>query len=157
MTRHRRGESHPLHQQYVPFLLRHGDGDVTTELRRHKATHIVTTPHIAYGWRWSNQYLTTIKRRLIGGFPQARLADVINRTRSTSPGNRRTTQFFYKSDLSLSMTLKTEEDIFFRWSCILYIQERINEICGSRIYACVSLALQLFICIHSVFDQTTWK
>jgi hypothetical protein len=54
-----------------------------------------------------------MKRSLIGGFPHARLADVINRTRPTGLGNRRTTQFSYKSDISLSMMLKTEEDIFF--------------------------------------------
>jgi hypothetical protein len=55
----------------------------------------------------------TMKRSLIGGFPQAPLAGVINQTHPTGPGNRRTTQFFYKSNLSLSMTLKMEDDIFF--------------------------------------------
>jgi hypothetical protein len=54
-----------------------------------------------------------MKRSLIRGFPHARLADIINQTRPTGPGNRRTMQFSYKSGLSLSMTLKTEEDIFF--------------------------------------------
>jgi hypothetical protein len=39
---------------------------------------------------------------------------------------------FYKSD-SLNMTLKTEDIV--HWSCILYIQERINEIYGSKMCA----------------------
>jgi hypothetical protein len=33
--------------------------------------------------------------------------------RPTGPGNQRTTQFFYKLDLSLSMTLKMEDELFF--------------------------------------------
>ena len=61
------------------------------------------------------------KRSLIGGFPQARLADVINQTRPTGPGNQRTTQFSYKSDLSLSMTLKTEEVCVFMCLSVHYI------------------------------------
>jgi hypothetical protein len=61
-----------------------------------------------------------MKRSLIIGFPHARLADVINRTRPTGPGNRRTKQFSYKSDFSLSMMQKMEEDVFFidHVSCI---------------------------------------
>jgi hypothetical protein len=73
-------------------LLRRGDGDVMTELRRHKVTHIAITPYIAYGWQQSIEYLMTIKRSLIGGFPQARLAGVINRLHPIGPGNYWTTQ-----------------------------------------------------------------
>jgi len=50
-------------------------------------------------------------------FPQAHLADVIKWTRPTGSGDWRTTQNFYKSDLSVSLTLKTEEYIF---SLIMY-------------------------------------
>jgi len=99
------------------LLLRRGDGDVTTKFWRHKVTHNYYAIYRIWLWRRSIKYLMTINRSLIGGFPQARLAYVINRTRLTGPRNRRTTQFLYKSDLSLSMTLKTEEDIF---SLIMY-------------------------------------
>lgn len=74
-------------------LLPRGDGNVTTELWWRKATHIVSMPYIACGWWRAVKYLTTIKRSLIGGFLQARLADIINQTRPTGLGNRRTTQF----------------------------------------------------------------
>jgi len=94
-------------------------------------------------WRWPI-YLTTIKRRLIGGFPQARLADVINRTRPIGPGNRRTTQFLYKSDLSLSMTLKTEEDIFSLIMYFVYSRKKEWNMWFSNMCACVSLALHYF-------------
>jgi len=74
------------------LLLRRGDGDGTTKFRRDKVTHNYYAVYCIWLWR-QPIYLTTIKRSLIGGFPQARLANVINRTRLTGPENRQTTQF----------------------------------------------------------------
>jgi hypothetical protein len=86
---------------------------------------------------------------------QARLADVINRTRQTGPGNRRTTQFSYKSDISLSMTLKTEGNIFFvdHVFCI-FKKELMKYVVLECVHVSVLYYIILFICLHSVFDQT---
>jgi hypothetical protein len=132
------------------LLLRRGNGNVVTEFRRHKATH----NHYAVYHIWLRRrliYLTTIERSLIGGFPQARLADVINRTRPTGPGNRRTTQFSLQVRPLLKHDAEDGRRQFFRWSCILYIQERINEICGSRICVHVSpLHYIIFLCLRPI-------
>jgi hypothetical protein len=73
-------------------LLWRGNDDVMIELRRHKATHIITTPYIAYGWWRAIKYLMTIKCSLIRGFLQARFTDVINRPRPIGPENQWTMQ-----------------------------------------------------------------
>ena len=75
------------------LLFRRGDCDVRTEFRRHKATHNYYAIYRIWLWRRSIKYLMIIKRSLIGGFSQAHVADVINRTRPTGPGNWQTTQF----------------------------------------------------------------
>jgi hypothetical protein len=100
-----------------------------------------------------NQYLTTIKVQLIRGFPQARLADVINCTPQQAQGLANYINFLQIRPLFKHDTEDGRRH-FFHWSCILYVQERINEIRGSRMCACLTCITYFYLCLRSVFDQT---